>query len=1051
MRTIILLIITIALLAGGFAFYLSIQSPPPRNQTDGLPDVAPPLNTAVNPDSPIMGAGEQMNARSYDRATGRLLLEFGSERYEPQRDGTWDVTRPSVRFHLSDGNVLRMTANTGRVVMSTAATERQIASGQGGMPSRGEMRDVTIDLFDQPDARTPRLTCRVPILSFDNDTYRIATEAAVIDGKLVSADRIPVRVRGEDVEFDGYGLVLRWNGLDGRLDSLEITHGERLTIRNPSRVLPQSDRAASLRSIPAMYAQADGRLAPTQPPATTDTPRIAYRAQFDQDVVVLEGESQVASADQLLVDLLSEATIESASPTPPESAGDAIAPPSNRRRERTTRPVDADAADPDVIDPAPQDSAPLPVTVRWTGKLRVAPLAPDQPAPPTADDYIVQLVGSPVSLARDGAEAICGRLVYRTADESIALEPSADAPVVELTDADGVSLRTTRVLVDRSRGIATLEGNGRAKFPVRGDDGRTDLLTADWRDGCVVGLSDDGRVVQSATLNGAVSILHPRVNLAADQLDLAFDPPAAKPAADQPADANRKPADRGGAGVLRQLRATGSVSGNILDDEARPAAIATRVLVLDIGTDPAGRSFVQQLAADGDVKMSDARQSLAADSVLAEFAPRTAAPADATPRAERANRPDDLPLAGGSTELSRLRAAGNVRWKSATDARTAEGAEMIIIGPQDATRLTLIGAPARIVDGESFLVGPVVTFEPATDIARVDGEGRLRAFQPAEGDAAPRQIDVAWKDGIDVDGPNDRATVRGGVVATTPAADGAIQSARGQTVALLLSPRQPAPVAGNAANPNLNPAPPAPATRQTVSTPFEGREVRQVVFDGEVDLGSQLTDAAGAMLRRMHLLSPRATFDVARRILTVPVAGRMLYEDRRPAPADAARADDPFADMRGTTAFQWKSQLVYSESERLARLEGGVTIVHQRADEAPIRLNAETVTAQFEDAPADPAPADPAAAGKPREQSLSLKRIIAEQQVEVTAPQARFRAAKIEYNPATGQMVATGSPDAPGELFDEQGVSQGTFESLTYNTRTRQIDSLKRPTGRIRR
>ncbi|HMO27341.1 MAG TPA: hypothetical protein PKB10_13840, partial [Tepidisphaeraceae bacterium] len=509
----------------------------------------------------------------YDRATGRLLLEFGSERYEPQRDGTWDVTRPSVRFHLSDGNIIRMSADTGRVIMSTAATERQIASGQGGMPSRGEMREVTIELFDHPDAAAPRLTCNVPILSFDNDTYRIATEAAVVDGKLVPADRIPVRVRGEDVEFDGYGLVLRWNGLDGRLDSLEIIHGERLTIRNPSRVLPESDSAASRRVVPAMYAQADGHVAPAPQPAPDDNPRVAYRAAFEQDVVVLEGDAQVATATQLLVDLLSEARVEPAAAAEPDPTGDVIAPPSDRRRDRTT-PVEPETA--------PQDAAPLPVTVRWTGKLRVAPLAADQPAPPTADDYIVQLVGSPVSLARDGAEAVCGRLVYRTADESIALEPSADAPIVELTDADGVSLRTTRVIVDRSKGIATLDGNGRAKFPVRGDDGRTDLLTADWRDGCVVGLSDDGRVVQSATLNGAVSILHPRVNLAADQLDLAFDPPAEKPAAD-----HRD--ERGAAGTLRQLRATGSVSGNILDDEARPAAIASRVLVLDIGTDPAGR------------------------------------------------------------------------------------------------------------------------------------------------------------------------------------------------------------------------------------------------------------------------------------------------------------------------------------------------------------------------------------------------------------------------------------------------------------------------------
>ena len=52
----------------------------------------------------------------------------------------------------------------------------------------------------------------------------------------VEADQVPVVLRGEDYDFDGRGLVIRWNERDRRLQLLEIAHGEKLIDQAPELV-----------------------------------------------------------------------------------------------------------------------------------------------------------------------------------------------------------------------------------------------------------------------------------------------------------------------------------------------------------------------------------------------------------------------------------------------------------------------------------------------------------------------------------------------------------------------------------------------------------------------------------------------------------------------------------------------------------------------------------------------------------------------------------------------------------------------------------------------
>jgi lipopolysaccharide export system protein LptA len=1009
------------------------------------------MPTGGDPGDPLVGSGRDLTAKTYDRKTGRLVMEFSAGEYEPTREGTVRVSDAAARFYLGDGRYIALQARRGQVIVSGGAgSARQLASGQGGSPDRGQMSDVEVELYESRDASAPTLVCVVPVISFDNDTFRIATEATEIDGRPVAADEVPVRVRGNDVEFDGRGLTIRWNGLDGRLESLEVPHGERLTIRNadallgpsrparrdeaapatsPANVSDATDRPADATTAPTTRMTRRERLRRQQAmAAATDPAPPVYRAVFDRDVRLFEADAPIGSADQLIVDFHGGGDADAGAAASQRPARRAASEPAS------TQPIPTDPPSTRSATTAPDGEAALPrsLTIRWAGRLRVEPLPAGVPVPADPRDAIVRLVGSPVTLTRDGAEASSATLTYHSRDDLVLLEPSDAFPTVSLRDGSGATLSTRTLRLNRGTGSAELLGAGRADLPVESGGDPSQPVSAEWTRSCAITFSElgDALAMKSATLDGDVRITHPQVTLSAGQVDLGFTDP-------QPTAATTRPAQS-----LRSVRARHGVRGQVADAQGQAGTIEAEELAIDLANPDDGEPYVQTLVARRDVRVADAAQSLAAQSLEATFAPVSPGPAtDSTTRPT--TRPATL-LAGGDVQLRSLDAGGGVTWTGDGDGTRATGDTLAIRTLDGPATVVLSGAPAVLVDGENALRGERIEFEPDTDRARVVGAGELQAVQPADEGSPARPIRVTWSDGIIVDGPSNRADVTGNVVASATDADGSIQSARGGRVALLLSPRPTtAPVE---ATPNDSAPTTAPSTAPTRgllagSQPMGGRTVREVVLEEQVDLSSELLAADGSLLRRMHLLSPRVRVDLERRVLDVPVAGRVLFEDRRPAEAGAA--DDLVSDLRGATAVQWNDSLVYDESARRVTMVGGVTVAHQPTpDEPAVRLDAARVVADLEP--------EAAATNATTRPGVSLKRIVADGAVTVVAPRARFTAAEVVLEPQTGRMIARGTPQQPVELFDEQGVSQGGFDSLIYNTRTRQIDSLIRPRGSIR-
>jgi hypothetical protein len=206
-----------------------------------------------------------------------------------------------------------------------------------------------------------------------------------------------------------------------------------------------------------------------------------------------------------------------------------------------------------------------------------------------------------------------------------------------------------------------------------------------------------------------------------------------------------------------------------------------------------------------------------------------------------------------------------------------------------------------------------------------------------------------------------------------------------------------------------------------------------------VELKSVLNDANGQVLRRTHLFAPEVIYDQPLQALTIPHAGRMLYEDRREAPAGEQPQPGDFENMRGATAFQWSRELIYNDVSLRAVMTGDVLVVHQASDKsASYRLTSESVSAEFDRA--EVASTRPTGETiSPISSSLRLSRVTADGNVRFVSEGLQFEASTVTYDPVNDLLVARGRDRVPAVLLDEQGVSKGTFSELTYNLRTEQI------------
>jgi hypothetical protein len=197
----------------------------------------------------------------------------------------------------------------------------------------------------------------------------------------------------------------------------------------------------------------------------------------------------------------------------------------------------------------------------------------------------------------------------------------------------------------------------------------------------------------------------------------------------------------------------------------------------------------------------------------------------------------------------------------------------------------------------------------------------------------------------------------------------------------------------------------------------------------------------------MHLWAPgiNVTMDETGSLgtITIPTAGRLLYEDNRdPAPAAGAQpgtAPAATADtgVRGKIGISWGKSMIYDPTAKQAVLEGDVAVVHQQPKQDSVWMKSRRLIADFE-----------AAAGS---KSQQLKQVRAEGGVKFKAKTMSFDAAEATYDPGNDRVTARGVPGQPVQVQDDNNVSTGSFDELWWNLKTNQAERMKNGAGSIQR
>jgi hypothetical protein len=977
-RTALLLILTIALLVGGFVAYVWLQPAGPAQPPLAGPG---PLSPATMPDQPtgqLVGPAAGVWVSQYDE-NNRLKSRFRFARSVPSEQGRLFLERPEAEF-IIDQRVLRITGREGLVVRAQSpggSDPRPLGGSDAGleMPSRGQLTDVTLFVYDTPEQAErddPRLTVKTHNASFDNDTYRIATDGYTdAGGGFVPGDQVPVLVRGQDVDFSGRGLIIRWNDVDQQLDLLEITHGESMVIRNPDALMAQDDKAQpkarpTTRDRPATTSQATMPARRAQP---------TYRASFEDNLRISRGSEPIVVGDVMAVDLLLD----------PDQHGEASA----EGRKAPTSARSAGPATATAAVPPPQ-----PITITWTGRLRVVPLQTPPEPPLAAGQALARITGSPVTLTEGTRTALAASLVYRTDTGLIALRGSDALPSVTLSDTGGSRITTQLLEYSLRNATATLHGASHSIFASSQGE---EPITAEWTDsatirfaeGLAAGAADGsghGLALEKADFSGAVHVKHPRLELQGDQLGLAF-------AATAPQ----------GEAQLQRTTARGGVRAKLASADGGEQTLAGDELAIDLAQSEGGELYPQTIEVDGHVVATDGPQVMRAGHVRGTFRPTTLPASD---------RRTDQP----KLEIASLDASGSVSISEADQPRVQ--ADQVLLDDRPEGRvIQLIGQPARLFHDQDVLAGPLIRYMPGEQRMEVIGPGTLHAV-PQRAGAQP--VDLAWKGQVQAAAATDLIEVSDDVLVTMADAEGMLTTAQARRAQVRLRSRVPA------TNPTTVRAEPSGSglLGGDAGAAMLDKEPVSVALLDDVRLESAQRDADGAVLRRVYLSSSRASYDLRLERLDIPAAGQMLVEDHRP---------ESNAQRRGATAFGWSKSLTYSGVAAEAEMLGDVLIRHLPDDPEgrPFSMQTELVRAEMARSSTRPATTDALGGDE-----LDLRRVLAEGAVRVVSDKLTIEGEQAEYFPPLDLLIARGSAGRPLYFHDAASGSDGTAEQLRVNTRT---------------
>jgi hypothetical protein len=1061
MRSVVLILLPIALLGGVFYFLVGSRPAPlpgTVNQTTAgatprkvVPTTVPNLDPAAS----VIGQSGNVWVQTLNKRTGKVANEFRAERFDPGKDGTVDVTFPQARFYSESGGIVTLDGSGGKVSLSQPGARGDPQALGASTPTDGDLMDVIIRFYDESIDDEPSMIIQVPAVHFDAIGNRITTVDSVIEGKGVLAEQVPITVRGRDFEFDGYGLSMSWNDRGGRLENLEVNRGERLLVKNVEKFsLPKKISAAPAQAMPAFAIASPTDLfvgviaqAATQPVRRKQM----YYATFDQDVRVNRDGVQLAAGDVMRVILpLGDAQAE---PTRPAANTETRAQRARRRAAASGPAAERALAAADdeklgvrkpSMKPATRAAASTmtasiagsPVEVLWNGKLTIRPVE-NVPDVPKDSPQMVELVGAPAWVEENGSRADARLIHIEPETGRVRLEPGGPVKAIAVHDARGADLRTRDILLlDRTAGTAVINGGGTLVAPAN-PPSQPDETTITWARRLSLAMTDSPQpTLKTVTIEGEAKVASAMLDVASDTLALGFGEPTAHvepaPQADPSASISMPAADLSS---LRSVTATGNATMTAGKDAATRRTLGAQRIELGFVPIDTGAGLRTVKCSDA-VRLDDAAGLSLSCATL-----------DATVKPTSLDKPATKEKNDPLEDLETMIATGAVSLKQA-DGSSASGERVELTREGDVKRMTLTGTPARVASARGALEGDRVLIDPASGDVNVPGPGRFVGTGPKDGTTttdtttADATMAVAWLESMTAIGKTGVCDLVGGVQIDGTSAAGTHFTASARRGRINFTPRQ-----------LMSTTKPSAAMADASLD-----AVRSVQLSGNVDVATEALD-----VRSSSIQTEQIDIDLENGTVTAPQPGRLLVIDgkqvaKRPTSEPVAQIATEVAPQPttapsnrgikrgpGSRAVAWQQQLLWKMRDGELTFDGGVRLGFEKpGSDDPVRLTCERIICGL-------APIQTGKGVDQMAQRIDLRSMTAERRVSVRSKLASFDAASLTFDAVTNRATAMGDPDTPVEVFDADATSRVGFSAITWNVETGLIEDFRDIDGRVRR
>lgn len=983
MRTLVVASATLAILLVCYAIYTSSQLPADsivdaRTQyaVQGESHLAPDaLDSAQLPSDLLdVGPGRKVRLTVYPKRGNRGGIEVSVNTWTPVPNASdmFLLTEPEIRMRTRDGNALRITAERGY-------WEAERNKGGGFEPSRGTLTGGVVIEYDRlTEADRALLPPAAREQVHDADIIRIETKEIEFDleyAKIILPNSWTLVAR--DVELEASDLEVRLDEEEDRVDSLRISHGGRIVLRDSAPATtddadPTQSNQPRRRSIAEQLGGTKGADAVAQANATGSpkdpTEPIAFTADgvpiFDVDANISEGDPQryvarfegdvevtqgsehdiegrlAASALEVIRVFTGFETATSSKPDGPHS------------RATSETPVAASQS----------------IVLQWTDRLLVEVCTDDKEQCAGNVQSKVTAIGTPAVLSIPQGRASGANMIYDgdASDLTVTGNDDHDAEVRYAGQGTiaGQSIQTRRTGDDLAidvggpgrlvREIGSTSAPAVAGLALMARESASTIAFAESlhatghyenesrTDYTGHVLSRERRVMDQATFLGTVRFADGDTKLDADSMALRFSPASH--------------ATRGQ--TIEQMNAVGHVHMVHAEDE-----LTCREVELEMTINGEGHAVPRVATALGDIEAVQQTRTIRAHDKLvvtfeminpspppidiaAAFA-KAVASGDIGAFSALANRPKDVAPPKPRIGVRRLEAAGQVIVADPAQGLKIRAERLLcdVVDGQTITTAHVEGSEDHpcTVELESFTVtGRTIRVDARDQWADVPGAGRLSflSYKDLDGRRLAKAIPIVitWTDWMKYRGRENRAVFVGSVHATSettttfdcqrleiefddaPETDPSRDRTIFEDVATHEEPSD------------------KPLGLKLAATRFSKEPARILATGQAIALTSQFDPDTGRMTSRVRIegpiLSVNLRHDVSKMLIEGP--GSLLVEDNRPVDevlADASASQDGLfgfdkTDGASNTLIQWQTEMIYDFSIDQLRFEGKVQMKH---------------------------------------------------------------------------------------------------------------------------